>query len=105
MAEGGGLATEVAAALAASAALVATAAISVATFLPAVAMSDATDFPAAATPPSTFTALVRRPIVSAIAVVDTFPARSVSSTPSVKRWNRLGDGAAEPAYFDSRNSM
>jgi hypothetical protein len=76
-----------------------------ATFFPAVAMSDATDLPAAATPPRTFTALLRRPIVSAIAVVETFPALSVSSTPSVKRVNRLGDGATDPAYFDSRNSM
>jgi len=83
----------------------ATAAISDATFFPAVAMSDATDFPAAATPVRTPTALFRRPIVSAIAVVETLPARSVSSTPSVKRENRLGADAAEPPYLDSRNSM
>ena len=51
--------------------------------------------------------LVRRPgvDVSAIAVVETLPALNVSSTPSVNRWNTLGEGAAEPAYFDSRNSM
>jgi hypothetical protein len=76
-----------------------------ATFFPADAMSDATDFPAAATPLNTPTALLRRPTVSAMAVVETLPARSVSSTPSVNRWNRLGEGDADPAYFDSRNSM
>jgi hypothetical protein len=76
-----------------------------ATFFPADAMSDATDFPAAATPLKTPTALFRSPMVSAIAVVDTLPALNVSSTPSVNRWNTLGEGAADPAYFDSRNSM
>ena len=74
-----------AAADAASAAFVATLAISVATLLPVVTMSDATDFPAAATPPSTFAALFRRPTVSVMAEAETLPARSVSSTPSVNR--------------------
>ena len=91
--------------VAVSAAFVATAAIPEATSFPAVITSDATDFPAAATPFKTPTALLSRPMVSAIAVVETLPARNVSSTPSVKRWNRLGDAAAELAYFDSRNSM
>ena len=103
--DGGGVATDVAAAFAASAAFVAKAPMSDATFFPVVAISVATDFPAAATPLNTPTALFRKPIVSAIAVVDTLPALSVSSTPSVKRWKTLGDGAADPAYLDSRNSM
>ena len=79
--------------------------MSEATFFPAVAMSDAIDFPAAATPLNTPTALFSSPTVSAMAVVETFPALNVSSTPSVKRWNTLGEGAVEPAYLDSRNSM
>jgi hypothetical protein len=75
------------------------------TLLAAETMSLATDFPAAATPLSTPTALFRSPIVSEIAVADTFPARNVSSTPSVKRVKRLVTfvGSRAP-YFDVTNS-
>src|SRR6185503_178549 len=73
--------------------------------LPASTMSDATDLPAAATPLSTPTALLSSPMVSEMAVVDTRPARSVSSTPSVNRWKIFADDATGAAYFDSRNSI
>jgi hypothetical protein len=64
----------------------------------------ATDFPAAATPESTPIALLRSPMVSAIVLAETRPALRLSSTPSVKRWKRLGVCAVLSAYFDSRNS-
>ena len=64
----------------------------------------ATDFPAAATPESTPIALFNNPIVSAIELAETRPARRLSSTPSVNRWNRFGTWAVLSAYFDSRNS-
>ena len=50
-----------------------------------VTRSLATDFPAAVTPLSTPMALFIRSIVCEMAVVDTRPARMVSSTPSAKR--------------------
>jgi hypothetical protein len=55
--------------------------------------SVATDLPAAATPDSTPMALFSNPIVSAIVLADTRPARRLSSTPSAKRWKTLGDCA------------
>jgi hypothetical protein len=64
----------------------------------------ATDLPAAATPESTPIALFNSPIVSAMVLAETRPARRLSSTPSVKRWKRFGDCAVLSAYFDSRNS-
>jgi hypothetical protein len=66
--------------------------------------SFATDFPAAATPLNTVAALLRRLIVSEIALADTRPARSVSSTPSVNFVKKFPAGAWRSAYLDSRNS-
>src|SRR6185437_9275940 len=55
--------------------------------------SDATDLPAAATPCNTPIALLSSPIVSAIPVAETRPARRLSSTPSANRCKTLGDCA------------
>jgi hypothetical protein len=49
-------------------------------------------------------ALLSKLIVSATAVAETFPARSVPSTPSVNRSSKLGEGVFGVAYLDSRKS-
>src|SRR5436190_16288041 len=59
----------------------------VVTLCAAVTMSLATERPAAIAPLRTFPARFNKPMVSAIADADTFPARSRSSTASVKRVN------------------
>src|SRR6185503_15241102 len=69
----------------------------------AVTMSLATERPAAIAPLRTFPARFNSPIVSAIADADTLPARSRSSTASVKRVNAFA-GFWRSAYLDSRNS-
>jgi hypothetical protein len=60
-------------------------------------------FPASIALVNTPAARFMNPTVSAIALADTLPARSLSSTVSVKRVNTLA-GEARSAYCDSRNS-
>src|SRR5512143_1911224 len=52
----------------------------------------------------TFAARFMNPTVSAIALADTLPARSLSSIDSVNRVNALAVGDCRSAYRDSRNS-
>jgi hypothetical protein len=55
-------------------------------------MSFATERPAASAPFKTLAARFMRLIASAIVVAETFPARSLSSTASVKRVNEVEVG-------------
>src|SRR5215510_10272246 len=53
---------------------------------------------------NTLAARFMNPTVSAMALAETLPARSLSSIASVKRVNVLAPGASFSAYRDSRNS-